>query len=119
MPMGSESKVVLNNEMQTAKGDFKQFRSDIATLVSSLDSTMSTLFNGFKGQAADGLAEFYKKNITDFFAAGGTFDQYMSMFDKEGDGLLDSIESSLTGEKGLDPSLGDNNRKIGQSSDGE
>lgn len=119
MAMGSESKVVLDNEMQTAKGDFATFRSEIAGLVGELDSVIATLLNGFKGEAADGFSEFYKKNVTDFFAADGTFDQYMSMFDKEGEGLLDSIESALTGKEGLDPSLGDNNRNVGSSSEAQ
>ena len=41
------------------------------------------------------------------------------MFDKEGDGLFDSIEKTLIGGEGLDPSLGENNRNVGQSSDGQ
>ena len=36
------------------------------------------------------------------------------MFDKEGDGLLDSIEKTLIGGEGLDPSLGQNNRTLGK-----
>ena len=46
---------------------------------------------------------------------GGTFDQFLSMFDKEGEGLFDSIEKALIKGEGLDPKLGENNRSLGQS----
>ena len=78
-----------------------------------------SLSSGFQGDAADGFKEFYDKNIKAFFDDGGTFDQYLAMFDKEGDGLFDSIEKTLIGGEGLDPSLGENNRNVGQSSDGQ
>ena len=42
-------------------------------------------------------------------------DQFLSMFDKDGDGLFDSIEKALTIGDGVDPALGDNNKSIGQS----
>lgn len=119
MAMGSESKVVLDGEMQKAKQDCQAFRNEVATFMKDLDGTVSTLLNGFKGEAATGFKEFYDKNIVAFFAQGGSFDQFMGMFDKEGDGLFDVIEKTLIGGEGLDPALGENNRNIGQSTDGQ
>lgn len=120
MAMGSESKVVLDNEMQKAKQDCQTFRGEVASFVQELDATISTLLSsGFKGEAANGFRDFYNKNVVDFFANGGTFDQYIGMFDKDGEGLFDAIEKTLIGSEGLDPSLGENNRNIGQSSDGQ
>ena len=40
------------------------------------------------------------------------------MFDNAGDGLFDSIEKALIIGEGLDPSLGNNNKSIGQNADG-
>ena len=98
MAMGSTSRVVLNDEMQKAK-----------------ESNIQSLFSaGFQGEAADGFREFYDKNVGAFFAAGGTFDLFMSMFDKDGEGLFDSIYNALINAGGLDPSLGENNRSVGQ-----
>jgi hypothetical protein len=114
MAMGSQNKVVLSNEMQRAKQDFQTYRLQVAAIVKELDSTVNTLLTSFKGDAADGFAEFYNNSIASFFAKGGTFDQYLGMFDKEGDGLLDSIEKTLIGGEGLDPSLGQNNRTLGK-----
>lgn len=116
MAMGSTSRVVLNDEMQKAKGVCSDFRSTVATFVSDLDNTITTLLSsGFQGEAADGFKEFYDKNVAAFFAAGGTFDQFLSMFDKEEEGLFDSIEKALVIGEGLDPSLGENNRNVGQN----
>jgi hypothetical protein len=116
MAMGSESKVILNNEMQKAKADFQQYRKDIGALVKELDSTVKTLLNGFKGEAADGFIEYYNKNVVAFFEAAGTFDEVLGRFDKEGDGLFDVIEKRLITGEGVDPSLGQNNRNVGQAS---
>ena len=85
-----------------------------------LESAVNTLLaSGFKGEAANGFQDFYKNNIVAFFAQGGSFDQFIGMFDKDGEGLFDIIEKTLVGGEGLDPSLGDNNRNIGQSTDGQ
>lgn len=120
MAMGSTSRVVLNDEMQKAKGVCTDFRSTVASFASDLDNTITTLLNsGFQGEAADGFKEFYDKNIAAFLATGGTFDQFLSMFDKEEEGLFDSIEKALIIGEGLDPSLGENNRNIGQQTDGQ
>lgn len=120
MAMGSESKVVLDNEMQKAKQDCQAFRGEVATFMQDLDATINTLLtSGFKGEAANGFQDFYKNNIVAFFDQGGSFDQFMGMFDKDGDGLFDIIEKTLIGSEGLDPSLGDNNRNVGKSSDGQ
>ena len=120
MAMGSTSKVVISDEMQKAKTECQNFRSQVKTFAQELDTTITTLLSsGFQGDAADGFKEFYDKNIKAFFYDGGTFDQYLAMFDKEGDGLFDSIEKTLIGGEGLDPSLGENNRNVGQSSDGQ
>lgn len=116
MSMGSTSRVVLNDEMQKAKAVCANYRTAVASLVGELDSTISTLFSsGFQGEAADGFKEFYDKNIKDFFeSAEGVFNKFMSMFDMEGTGLFDSIESALILTNGLDPTLGENNRTVGQ-----
>ena len=120
MAMGSTSKVVISDEMQKAKTECQNFRSQVKTFAQELDTTITTLLSsGFQGDAADGFKEFYDKNIKAFFDDRGTFDQYLAMFDKEGDGLFDSIEKTLIGGEGLDPSLGENNRNVGQSSDGQ
>lgn len=116
MAMGSTSRVVLNDEMQKAKADCAAFRTEVKTFMQELDSTVSTLLSsGFQGEAANGFKEFYDKNVAAFMGDNGTFDQYLAMFDKEGDGLFDSIEKTLIGGEGLDPSLGENNRNLGQS----
>lgn len=116
MAMGSTKRVVLNDEMQKAKGVCGEFRSTVATFVSDLENTITTLLNsGFQGEAADGFKDFYDKKVAAFFAAEGTFDKFLLMFDKEGEGLFDSIEKALVIGEGLDPSLGENNRNIGQS----
>jgi len=116
MAMGSTSRVVLNDEMQKAKADCAAFRAEVKAFMQDLDSTVSTLLSsGFQGDAANGFKEFYDKNIAAFMGDNGTFDQYLSMFDKEGEGLFDSIEKTLIGGEGLDPSLGENNRNLGQS----
>ena len=116
MSMGTTSRVVLNDEMQKAKGECQSFRSQVKSLAQELDSIINTLLStGFQGEAADGLKQFYDNNIAAFLADGGTFDQYLSMFDKDGDGLFDSIEKALTIGDGVDPALGDNNKNIGQS----
>lgn len=120
MAMGSTSKVVINDEMQKAKRECQNFRTQMGTLAQELDTTINELLNsGFQGDAADGFKEFYEKNIKAFFEGDGIFNQYLSMFDKEGEGLFDSIEKALIGGEGLDPSLGENNRNVGQSSDGQ
>lgn len=120
MAMGTTSRVVLSDEMQKAKGVCNDFRATVASFVSDLDSTINTLLaSGFQGEAANGFKDFYDKNIEAFFTAGGTFDQYLGMFDKEGEGLFDSIEKALVIGEGLDPSLGENNRTIGQQSEGQ
>jgi len=118
MAMGSTGKVVINDEMQKAKGVCSDFRGTVASFLSDLDSTVNTLLSsGFQGEAADGFREFYEKNVKAFLDAGGTFDQYLAMFDKEGDGLFDSIEKALIStQESLDPALGQNNRSVGQGS---
>lgn len=120
MAMGSESKVVIDQEMQKAKENCQEFRAQVKTFIEKLDNTITTLLStGFKGKAADGFKVFYENNIKAFFADGGTFDQYLGRFDKDGEGLFDTIEMHLIGSGGLDPSLGENNKNIGQSSDGQ
>lgn len=116
MAMGSTSRVVINDEMQKAKAECATFRSEVKTFMQDLDSTVSTLLTGFQGEAANGFKEFYDNNVVAFMSDGGVFDQYLAMFDKEGEGLFDSIEKTLIGNKdGLDPSLGESNRNLGKS----
>ena len=116
MAMGSTNRVVLNDEMQKAKGVCAAFRATVATFTADLESTVNTLMSsGFQGDAADGSKEFYTNNVKTFLETGGTFDQFLSMFDKEGEGLFDSIEKALIKGEGLDPKLGENNRSLGQS----
>lgn len=117
MPMGSTSKVALDNEMQNAKAACATFRGEVKTFMKELDSTVTTLLNsGFQGEAADGFKDFYDNNVVAFMGDGGTFDNFLKMFDADGDGLFDSIEKALIGgTEGLDPSLGENNRNLGQS----
>lgn len=120
MAMGTNDKVVLDNEMQTAKAKCADYRAKVSTLLGTLKETVDGLLaEGFKGEAADGFKHFYSNNVEEFFAAGKTFDQYLGMFDKEGDGLFDSIEKTLIGGEGLDPSLGENNKSIGQPTEGQ
>ncbi len=115
MAMGSTSRVVLSDEMQKAKGVCADYRTSIASLVTELENTINTLLStGFQGEAADGFKEFFTNNVKAFFETGATFDQFLGMFDKEGDGLFDSIEKALVIGEGLDPSLGTNNRSVGQ-----
>lgn len=117
MAMGSTSRVVLNDEMQKAKAVCADYRSKVSTLTSDLESTVSTLMSsGFQGEAADGFREFYEKNVKAFLEPSGTLDLFLSMFDKEGEGLFDSIEKALILGEGLDPSLGENNRSLGSES---
>ncbi len=118
MAMGSTGKVIINDEMQKAKGVCSNFRGTVASFLNDLDSTVSTLLSsGFQGEAANGFKEFYEKNVKAFLDTNGTFDKYMAMFDKEGDGLFDSIEKALIStQESLDPALGQNNRSVGQSS---
>jgi len=116
MAMGSTSKVVLSDEMTKAKGVCSDYRAKIAGLVQQVDEAVAALTtNGFQGEAADGFKEFYNSKVKSFFEAGNTFDKYLSMFDKPGEGLFDSIEKALTIGEGLDPELGKNNRTVGQS----
>lgn len=116
MAMGSTGRVVLSDEMQKAKAVCADFRATVTTFSSDLESTVNSLLSaGFQGDAADGFKEFYEKNVRTFLDAGGTFDQFLSMFDKDGEGLFDSIEKALVLGEGLDPKLGENNRSIGQS----
>lgn len=120
MAMGSTSKVVISDEMQKAKTECQNFRAQVQTFYEDLEGTVTDLLSsGFQGEAADGFKAFFDDNIKAFFANGGTFDQYLGMFDKEGDGLFDSIEKTLIGGEGLDPSLGENNRTVGQSTEGQ
>lgn len=120
MAMGSTSKVVISDEMQKAKTECQNFRTQVQTFYEDLEGTVTDLLSsGFQGEAADGFKTFFDDNIKAFFANGGTFDQYLGMFDKEGDGLFDSIEKTLIGGEGLDPSLGENNRTVGQSTEGQ
>ncbi|MEE1125938.1 MAG: hypothetical protein U0L18_08370 [Acutalibacteraceae bacterium] len=115
MAMGSTSRVVLSDEMQKAKGVCNQYRAEVATLVSELESAIDSLLStGFQGEAADGFKDFFNNNVKAFFASGATFDQFLGMFDKEAEGLFDSIEKALVIGEGLDPSLGTNNRSVGQ-----
>lgn len=116
MAMGSTSRVVLNDEMQKAKGVCVEYRTAIASLLAELENTVTDLLgSGFQGEAADGFKTFFDNNVKAFFAANATFDQFIGMFDKEGDGLFDTIEKALVIGEGLDPSLGNNNRSVGQS----
>lgn len=120
MAMGTNEKVVLDGEMQVAKQKCADYRAKISQLLGTLQSTVDSLLaNGFTGEAADGFKEFYTKNIEAFFDANATFDQYIGMFDKEGEGLFDSIEKALTVGEGVDPSLGQNNKSMGQSDEGQ
>lgn len=117
MAMGSTSRVVLSDEMQKAKGVCTEYRSTIATLVAEVESIITTLLSsGFQGEAADGFKSFYENSIQKFFETGNTFDKFVGMFDQEANGLFDSIENALINGEGLDPSLGNNNRTIGQDS---
>lgn len=116
MAMGSTSRVVLNDEMQKAKAACVAYRSTVSSLMSTLDGAVEALLSsGFQGEAANGFNDFYKNSIQSFFASGNTFDKFLSMFDKDGEGLFDSIEKALIIGEGLDPSLGQNNKSIGQS----
>ena len=120
MTMGSTSKVIISDEMQKAKTVCQDFRTQVQTFYEDLEGTVTDLLSsGFQGEAADGFKTFFDDNIKTFFANGGTFDQYLGMFDKEGEGLFDSIEKTLIGGEGLDPSLGENNRTVGQSTEGQ
>ncbi len=120
MAMGTNDRVALDGEMQTAKQKCADYRAKVSTLLGTLKDTVDGLLaDGFKGEAAEGFKDFYTKNIEAFFAANATFDQYIGMFDKEGDGLFDSIEKALTVGEGVDPSLGQNNKSIGQSAEGQ
>ena len=111
MAMGSTSRVVLSDEMQKAKGVCSQYRAEVATLVSELESAIDSLLStGFQGEAKD----FFNNNVKSFFDKDATFDQFLGMFDKEAEGLFDSIEKALVIGEGLDPSLGTNNRSVGQ-----
>jgi uncharacterized protein YukE len=120
MAMGANDRVALDGEMQAAKQVCADYRAKISTLLGQLEDTVNSLLNDdFKGEAADGFKDFYDKNVKAFFESGETFDQYLGMFDKEGEGLFDSIEKALTVGEGVDPSLGQNNKTIGQSTEGQ
>ena len=120
MAMGSEGKVYLDGEMAKARTDCEAYRGQITTLMGELDGIITTLKSGFQGQAADGLDAFYQQTIVDFFGAGKTFDQFLGMFDKEGEGLFDAIQNAfLLGTEALDPSLGENNRSLSQSAEAQ
>lgn len=115
MAMGTTSRVVLNDEMQKAKTAFSEYRSKVEGLYGQLTDIVTNLVGtDFSGEAADGFKNFFDNNVATFFAKGeGALDQYLSMFDKDGEGLLDSIEKALTIGEGVDPSLGQNNNSIG------
>ena len=115
MAMGTEAKVVLNNEMQEAKSICTEYRNKIDGLKGQLDSAVNELLkeDSFSGQAANGFKNFYQYNIVGFFTE--TFDKYIAMFDAQDSGLFDSIEKSLVTGEGVDPALGENNNSIGQS----
>jgi uncharacterized protein YukE len=118
MAMGNTSRVVLNDEMQTAKTVCAEYRTKIASLVSTLGETVEGLLaQDFTGEAATGFKNFYTNNVAKFFEAGSTFDSYLAMYDKEGEGLFDSIEKALVVGEGVDPALGENNNSIGQPAD--
>ena len=54
MAMGSTNRVVLNDEMQKAKGVCAAFRATVATFTADLESTVNTLMSsGFQGDAVD------------------------------------------------------------------
>ena len=56
MAMGSTSKVVISDEMQKAKTECQNFRSQVKTFAQELDTTITTLLSsGFQGDAADGI----------------------------------------------------------------
>lgn len=115
MAMGTEAKVVLNNEMQEAKSICAEYRNKIDGLKEQLNSAVNELLkeDSFSGQAANGFKNFYQKNIVGFFTE--TFDKYIAMFDAQDSGLFDSIEKSLVTGEGVDPALAENNNSIGQS----
>lgn len=116
MAMGTTERVVLDGEMQVAKQKCAEFRATMQGYVKELEDCIATLLSdGFQGEAASGLKDFYDKYIGAFFAAGGTFDQYLAMFDKDGEGLFDGIEKAMIIGEGIDPTLGQNNKSIGQS----
>lgn len=121
MAMGTTSKVKIDGEMQAAKQACTEYRTKISSLLTQLDSTVNGLLQSdFTGEAATAFQNFYKTNVFDFFSGENcTFDKYLSMFDKQDDGLFDSIEKALIKDGGLDPSLAENNNSIGQSSTGE
>ena len=115
--MGTTGKVVLNDEMQKAKTVCQAYRKEVQKIISQLEGTKSTLrANGFTGKAAEGFDVFYQKYVTEFFGDGGTFDQFLKAFDMDTTGLFDSIETALIKPNGLDPTLGENNKNVGQSS---
>ncbi|MEE0266065.1 MAG: hypothetical protein UD936_10615 [Acutalibacteraceae bacterium] len=118
MAMGSTNRVVLNDEMQKAKGVCDEYRATISTLVLELESKVFDLLSsGFQGEAANGFKDFFDNNIKAFFAQGATFDKFVGMFDKEAEGLFDSIEKALVIGEGLDPTLGTNNRNVGKNNE--
>lgn len=114
MAMGNNEKVVLNGEMKVAKTHFAIYRDTLKKNQTALENAINNLFQGFQGQAADGFKEFYIKNVKPVFENGGILEQYLDMFDKDEEGLFDCIEKAFITGNGVDPTLGANNRTIGQ-----
>lgn len=111
----TKDRVVLQlGVMEEAKSHCKKYRDSVTEGLVELENILSTLFkSGFQGEAATGFKEFYDNKVKKVFGENEAFEQYLGMFDRQGNGLFDCIEKALITDKGVDPSLGENNRTIG------
>lgn len=98
-------------KLEEAKKAISDYKSGAAQTFEEIDGLMNTLFESyFKGNAANGLKQFYDKNIVPF---GKKDDGVLASYLKSFDDILKIILESFLDEEGVDPTLGNNNSNIG------
>jgi len=109
----ASGRIVLDSEMmENAKRHCNTYLEMFKTERTALENAMEALWDGFQGEAADGFKVFYEERVLPVMQT--TVEQYLNMFAAENDGLFDVIKNTLVVGEGVDPTLGSNNKNVGQ-----
>lgn len=108
--MANNQNVKLSDELKRSLNEFAAYRAEVNKIIQNASENYATLKTGFEGSAEEGYQVFYTKAVDGFFQAGGSFDKFLKVFDDPDSGVLMTIQKTFTGDDGMDPSLGEQNR---------